>query len=642
MSCSCVNNDLSENLCSNLELFNKRFPELSDILNFKCKNTSEILNKVPLDYQLIPCNTVINKTEEENIKASVLYTLKVKNKFLHSKYNPLHEAEKTFSSLNCVTEDSSENSFCFYGLGLGYLQEIFIKHNQKTQVILIEPDIFIFILFLASRKLDSFFKHEKLIILPGIPPSETISVLEKICVKYNSFKFKPSLEVSSLWFSELQTLEKRRKEKDKLNLNTLKKFGNLWMRNFIKNIEYTSTLKSIGVFKNIFSGYPALVIAAGPGLDKQLKILKKHHERFVVISVDTALNICLKNGITPDFAVLMDAQYWNYLHVAGIQAPGTVLITEACVNPAVFRLKFKEKCLCSSFFPFGRYIENEIEKKDILSAGGSVATTAWDFASYINAETIIMAGLDLAFTDKKTHFSGCRFENESIINTSKISTAEQASHKVMFSAMPENAKGYTNQVITDARLKMYAWWFESKLAEKTGQKTFNLMSAGLEIPNMPNIDYAFFSKIYYSSKCGKKIKKEKIEKALKSKIIPCTTRNIKRFEEVLSSVSIELNAVLKTAEEAEKICTELLSEKTIVINHLDKLSALDKKLSASKINTAIGFELLLNSKEDKSEKKASPEPSIKASIEVYKAIIQFCKKYLLSINKYYNTTNLNT
>jgi len=40
-------------------------------------------------------------------------------------------------------------------------------------------------------------------------------------------------------------------------------------------------------------------------------------------------------------------------------------------------------------------------------------------------------------------------------------------------------------VLTDRRMLLYAWWFESALAKYPEVKTFNLMPHGVFIPGMP-------------------------------------------------------------------------------------------------------------------------------------------------------------
>ena len=86
-------------------------------------------------------------------------------------------------------------------------------------------------------------------------------------------------------------------------------------------------------------------------------------DRCVVIAVDTALRACLSAGVQPDFTILVDPQYWNWRHLDGTRAAGSVLITESAAWPAVFRYPARDIFLCSSLFPLGKYLESRIGRK---------------------------------------------------------------------------------------------------------------------------------------------------------------------------------------------------------------------------------------------------------------------------------------
>ena len=73
----------------------------------------------------------------------------------------------------------------------------------------------------------------------------------------------------------------------------------------------------------------------------------------------------------------------------------------------------------------------ENDENESLSAGGSVATTAWDFARFIGCNPIIMAGLDLAFTQNKTHSLACKFEKDAMFLSNRFLTLEKASYKML-------------------------------------------------------------------------------------------------------------------------------------------------------------------------------------------------------------------
>ncbi len=532
---------LINNLEHNLPLLASRFPHLYELLHFSNYSAEELLKTVPSSYSL-----------SFAIKRREVLTVNVNGKNIHSKYDPLQEAEKMYRTL--VEMRAGEHiSFCFFGLGLGYVTELFIKENEKITVALIEPDIFLFILFLASRKLDSFFSHKSLILIPASSVSDTLLILENLNLNlYNSFYFSPSMEVSADWLKEFKVLQERGEKKHTLNYNTLKKFYIRWFKNFIKNIDFCLATDGVSVLKNIASSFPAIVIAAGPSLDEQLPVIRERQEELIIIVVDTSLKAVLNNGISPDFVVLMDGQYLNYLHIAGafssinpsMKAP--ILITEATVYPQVFREGFSSFYLASSFFPLGRYIEDFIEMKGHLVAGGSVATTAWDFARYIGASPIIMAGLDLAFTQKKTHASYCHFEMQAMMMSDRFNTIEGANYRMLDVKNTCLREGYEGQVLTDSKMIMFAWWFESKIEEYPESLTFNLMPKGLKIPNMPSIDReAFFYLLSKKREENNRVldKHTLIESLLKTRK---STLNINEAKSALTCISNKIYFQFKT------------------------------------------------------------------------------------------------
>lgn len=503
------------------------------------------------------------------------FTLKMKEHYIHSKYNPIMEGKKISSSINFSY--APDSYFCFLGLGLAYHVESFINENQNVNLILVEPDIFIFILFLASRKLDFLFSHSSLIIIPATPPSETLAILENFEIG-NTFYFNTDLNISKNWFMEFNTLKLRHHKKNLLNCNTLKKFYIRWLKNFIKNIDVVSSLPSISIFKNAFLGSPSIVFAAGPSLDAHIQELKDLQNKFIVIAVDTSLKVLLEEGITPDFVLLMDSQYLNYLHIAGVNAYSSVLITESSVYPSVFSSKFKGKCLVSTFFPLGKYIEGNTNES--LSAGGSVATTAWDFARFIGSNPIIMAGLDLAFTKNKTHSSACKFERDALFLSDRFSTLEKSSYKMLDIKNTEILEGYKDMVLTDSKMKMFAWWFESKIEEYPTIKTYNFMAQGLKIPNMPSIEKSQLLKLI--AKNEEKDKRKMIDMLLTKGKIKINKR-VFLFDEISSSfmnILILVNEALNFLRMHKK-------------NIIYQLQMLNAKIKKNEIYSHTGFDVIL-------------------------------------------------
>ena len=442
------------------------------------------------------------------------------------------------------------------------------------------------------------------------------------------------VDVSSSWFSEFETLKKRRNEKTNLNKNTLKKFGKLWLKNFLKNMSQTEGLLGINKIENIFASCPALIIAAGPGLDGTINLVKENEDKFIIIAADTAVRACHRHGLKPDFILLMDAQYWNYLHLADLDISDSILITESSVYPAVFRLKTKAKFLCTSMFPLAQYIEKLIGEKGKLVTGGSVATACWDFARILGCPEIIFAGLDLAFPDFQTHFKGSRFEEDVNAFSHRFCPSETASHLSLYYASPQLKEGYTGKVLSDKRMQMYAWWFESKIAEFPDIKTYNLLPRGLKIPNMPALSMEEFLIKAKASPLSKKIKIEKMSALpnLSSKKEDSLGQASPNLSSALKELSTDLEKTMKLAREGMDICLNLLDsfkngtplEDSIINKSMENLNLIDEKIKTDKTNTIIGFDLLLDEDENKPLQSKSFISVYEENFLIYKKIYETC------------------
>ncbi|MGI5102467.1 motility associated factor glycosyltransferase family protein [Treponema vincentii] len=467
----------------NCSSFTARFPEQAARLGLdKPESALQRLQALPPEYRLLPAKA---RGMEHTA------TLTVRGGFLHSKYNPQEEARRILGSEFFQTAEV-RNRCIFAGLGLGYLASQYIEHFPAAEAVIIEADCNVFLCFLAARRLDSFFRHRKLSLLIGTQPEEAASFLAS--TGWNSsilFKAAVSIEAYKQWYEAFFALLERNKMKNSINAKTLERFGTLWLKNTVKNLSTLCTAAKIGCFKNAFPDAAAAVLAGGPSLTAHLELIKKSGMDFLIIAVDTALRACLRAGITPDFVLSFDPQYWNYLHTAGLDTGKSLLISEAAVFPAVLRQQSRAVFLSNSSSPFARYLEgkgqNEAGDADCtLAAGGSVATTAWDFARYIGANPVIMAGLDLAYPNKQTHFAGSTFEEAAHTRSTRLAPAEQANFNSLYSAFPSLHKDYAGgTVLTDRRMLLYAWWFESALAKYPEVKTFNLMPHGVFIPGMP-------------------------------------------------------------------------------------------------------------------------------------------------------------
>ena len=533
-----MNSALSETLVSNCRAFSRRFPDLAGLIGLDDPDRlSALMESLPRDYALVPA-------------ASGDATLSVRGAFLHSRYEPKRDAERELAAL---ADKGSERGMVFAGMGLAYLPERYAANRPNSTIVLVEPDLFILLLALSSRPLDTLLAHPDLAIVAGTDARETSSVIEKMGFDDLPVHEPPALTGANRpWFGEFSAIRKRNREKREINANTLRRFGGLWLSNMCRNFGELKQRPGIEAFRNLFADLPVLVLAAGPSLDRILPELPGLARRCVIVAVDTAARACVRAGVEPDFIVLVDPQYWNWRHLDGVRSPGSVLVTESAAWPAVFRFPTRATCLCSSLFPLGKFIESRTAKRGELGAGGSVSTTAWDFARHLGSRRIVMAGLDLGFPERKTHFTGSVFEERAHATSSRLDTAESAGYRALYGAGPYPVPDYAgNAVLTDKRLILYAWWFESRLASSPDHPTSTVTPEGVKIPG--------FAVESLSNLAALPDARGEIERRLASAIGNLESPEAEAFEKAVRELSAALDDIAKLAESGIAECDRWLS-----------------------------------------------------------------------------------
>lgn len=459
----------------NVQAFSQRFPSLADIYEAFIKTETA---------EFYPAMQVENAKNGEP-------TATLKGIRLHSAYNPSREAfqiiEKTY------TKDF--NGAFFYGLGLGWQPVIFAKNHPDDPIFIVEPEPSVFFKSMEYLDWTDVLKTEKLIIALSCPPDQVIALAETFGLSKMAFFYNQAFcATNEAYFSTVKTLVSRNLNKDQINQNTKKKFGKLWDRNARMNYQVIKNLDGVEIYRDFFknSEKDFLLIAAGPSLERLLSKLPALSKKMITVCVDTALRAVLKAGIQPDFIILTDPQFWAYMHIAGQKSPESVLIADAVSYPAVLRFQCKKIVISYSPLPLSEDCADYtalFSKKGELGSGGSVATVAWSFCRFAGAKRIYTAGLDLSFPRNQTHIKGSSFEETVHRVSSRLDQADKATGKLLFSADISKGQSFNgNVVLTDSKMKMFAWWFESQISAHPEVKTFSFCPESLAIPGIETAD----------------------------------------------------------------------------------------------------------------------------------------------------------
>jgi hypothetical protein len=414
-------------------------------------------------------------------------TARVRGLYLHSRYDPVKEARRIVG----VETAGTPSSAVLLGFGLGYLAEAFYEAFPGTPLLVVEKEPGLFRQALASRDLRKLLSAPEIVWCIG-EQVETVAMsaeqlpLKNMCI----LPLRPLVAADQEYYRSVETLLFSVLDRREVNINTLRRFGQLWVRNLLSNLGYFVGHPGIRAGRELFSGIPALVVGAGPSLEDVLPHLSGLRERLLIVAVDTSYRFCRSAGVEPDFLVTVDPQYWNSRHLDWLPRSGTVLISESSAHPRVFRgaSESEEIYFVSSFFPLGRHIEQTIGERGLIGAGGSVATTAWDLCRYLGCSAIYMAGLDLGFPEKKTHARGAFFEENTHTCSCRLLPSEQMCYEYLVQAHPTALKNNAgSRTLTDRRMLVYKSWFENQLrqqAQAGGPATYSLAAEAVAVEGM--------------------------------------------------------------------------------------------------------------------------------------------------------------
>jgi len=501
------------------------------------KNREVLLNQYPGLWEEIN-----SKSDDNELKDIIVETaqtgdpvLRINGLYIHSPRDPLREGQRLAQAIEQAAGNGDKGLIVILGFGLGYSAQAAAKLGRP--VIVVERHKSLLLKALELGDFSEFLGKNRIIFViggSGEAITSALSIANEIVSSGDTSAKKIAPYIinnkaltgfDEQWYKQIEEKIHSWTARDSVNTATHKRFGQRWVRNFSRNISVIRDYPGISRLSNlaaaisvngtlpVFLGakevanqslplaaaeaanqpLPVFLAAAGPSLDKIKPLLRDIHERCVIVAVDTNLRFFIKNGIQPDFVLVVDPQFWNNRHldrcVREKDNLQTALIVESAVYPPVLKLPFKHKFLCGSMFPLGMFIEKRVDPKTRLGAGGSVASTAWDFARFLGAQEIWIAGLDLSFPDLKTHFRGARFEEISNSSSNRFNPAEKWVVRALRDGFPFKAPSVSGgQVTTDKRLSLYAAWFEAQFAQNKQIQNYSLFHEGLAIKGLQSAD----------------------------------------------------------------------------------------------------------------------------------------------------------
>ncbi|MDH4027509.1 MAG: DUF115 domain-containing protein [Nitrospirota bacterium] len=331
---------------------------------------------------------------------------------IHSAEDPAACANQAVDLLGKIEK---EGIIVLFGFGLGYFAEEIFKKFEKGHLLLIYevmPEMFK--LALKVRDLSILLNSDRVKIVLG-ENADNYSVIHLyhqhiINGKFWVIEHKPSVKLNPDRYENFFRRLKEEKNLVETGISTVIGRGKEFMDAFFTNIPSIMRRPGVLGLKDAFKGCKAIVVSAGPSLDKNVHLLKKLKGKAVIIATGGALPTLLSSDIFPDMVVEIDPASENiedkFQDIPVLKHVPFISLVQ--YTPELLKLYpgplFMNSALGNIAF---LWMDNTWEDKgNIECFGGSVAHLAFATAEYIGADVIALVGQDLSFTGDRAHTVG--------------------------------------------------------------------------------------------------------------------------------------------------------------------------------------------------------------------------------------------
>lgn len=464
---------------------------------------------------------------------------------LNSAYRPYGEAEKFASQF----KDLGSNSVLFvFGYGNGIIPEkIREACRDDVTIVYFEPCKEIY-------EVRAFVVENAYLYVKGVGVEKAVQknqvcdgadfayALEQLIDYDNYSKVECCVlpQYAQLFKEEYEDFVakiKFRLGKVKSNSSTAKAFGKEALTNNIQNLHYLADSFSADSFIGKFpENMPAIIVSAGPSLEKNIDYLMDAKNKALIVCVDSAIKYLLNKDIEPDFLVCVDPHKplnrFEHKDISKIPIVGS------------FDMNYKVLDLLKGSDVIFASGENSIAKKHYalknhqltrLRSGGSVATFAFSLCVYWGFKTIILIGQDLALTKDQMYAGG---------------------EKISWDNLPANLipveDVYGEQTYSPRDYYTYLKWFEQEVELQKDIRVIDSTEGGAKIKGTEILPLKESIELYAKEEVNlKKIIKE-IKPVFADEDKIRIQIDLKQSKEILKNLIINFEEGISQIEEALK------------------------------------------------------------------------------------------
>lgn len=347
------------------------------------------------------------------------------------------------------------------------ISKLYQTKNKDTLIIIIEPNLTVFNYVLNNKNL-KIFSQPNIVLFADNSPENIITFLQPIIF---DISYVQLLKKVNFYFTDYYRTNDLKLIKQYIQLirqtilGTVRAFGNdivdslIGLERNLKNLPYILTAKDTAQMKDLHKGKPAIIVAAGPSLNKNFHLLKSVKDKAVIVAVDTIVKRLLDEGIIPDFVCSIERSERTYeFFYQENNIPKEVTF----VAPAVIETRILEEYKGNILLPFRNEISEtmwlqrimNLPKESGIYMGSSCAHVAFGIAEHLGCSPLILVGQDLAFSDDSvtTHAEGTIYHK---LNRAPISKSRH-----------DTVEGYFGGTVTTTDTwRQFKVWFEKRIGE---------------------------------------------------------------------------------------------------------------------------------------------------------------------------------
>ena len=412
-------------------------------------------------------------------------------KFLHSKYDPLHEASQFIDA----NYSNKKIIYILIGLGLGYhLKVLYKKISANDRIIIFEKNPNIVRLALSQSDFTDILSNPNVSLHIGVKPNKIEEILHKnrtnlAIYGYSSINLNSLVEVELNYYKLIASEIEQAYKKFKIDIDTQAAFSKEFYKNIFTNGKNIIDSPGIISLRNISPNTPAILVSAGPSLDKNISLIKTARNKIIVITVATALKPLLRNNIEPDFVISIDPNEDTIQSFDTKIIPKNLwLIYNPCIPHSISSLFNSRKIVMESKIALAKWITDNSEKKGELDNVSSVAHAAFQIARQMGCKPIILVGQDLSFEGKRMHCTDSFYNqaNQDNIGTDRtLEALEDKKYRGYTPSLTKTLNIYGQGASTTKAMDIYKNQFKKEFDKN--QTILNATEGGVNIPGALNI-----------------------------------------------------------------------------------------------------------------------------------------------------------